>query len=211
MRSYFYWSVVVAALLLAGCPANNARKQDGGSPGELGVAVDNGAPGDSSLRVDVTSWPDTTAWPDSAVDPDSGAPADLTSKDTASPFDLSCISILVEAEDSKSVKQQGWSTVSGKVLHGGLGLETATVGATLQLDFKGTDLVVYYENGPNRGEFSVTVDKGTPVKVSCKNSAFTFQNPAVVAKGLANTNHSAVLTCLAKYCSVDYFRIHTCK
>lgn len=200
--------IIVATFLVAGCPADNTMKPDLTAGVEAGVEVDTGLLEDTGLRVDVAAWPDAATSPDTGQD--SSPPADLA-KDTVSPFDLSCTSLEVEAEDKTKVQQQGWSVTSGKVQHGGSGLETATVGAKIELDFKGTDLVVFYGTGPNRGEFSVIVDKGTPVKVNSKTATFTFQNPAVVAKGLADTNHKAVLVCLAKYCAVDYFRIHTCK
>ena len=200
--------VVALTVLAAGCPADRTLKQDLTAGVEASVEIDTGPSEDTSLRVDIIAWSDTAASPDAGKD--SGVPPDLA-KDTVSPFDLSCTSLEVEVEDSTKVKQQGWIVTSGKVLHGGSGLETATVGAKIELDFKGTDLVLFYEKGPNRGDFTVTVDKGTPQKVNSTDSTFTFQNPVVVAKGLVDSNHKAVLECLVKYCSVDYFRIHTCK
>ena len=205
LKKHGFWAIIALALL-AGCPTDNTLKPDSRAGAEAGV--DTGISTDTGPRVDVAAWPDSAAGPD--MGEDAGAPQDLA-KDTVSPYDLSCTSMEVEAEDKTKVLQQGWGVVSGKILHGGSGLETATAGAKLELAFKGTDLVVFYEKGPNRGEFSVTVDKGTPVKVNTKDTTFTFQNPVVVAKGLADANHKAVLECLVKYCSVDYFRIHTCK
>lgn len=125
-----------------------------------------------------------------------------------------CSPYLVEAEDSSQVIQSaGWSVFSGGVLHNGQGLGTTSSdsNASVSLDFYGNGLTVYYENGPNRGKFTVSID-GTVLATIDGNAAdFNFQVPAVIATNLALGDHTMVLQCVSGtgYCSPDYFGI-TC-
>jgi hypothetical protein len=102
----------------------------------------------------------------------------------------------------------GWDIEYGTVDHGGEGLFGGIGGISFAFDFVGTGLVGYYEMGPNMGVFRVAVDGNTPVDVNTyRPNDFTFQNPTQVAGGLAYVQHTATVTCLSPYCSLDYFDV----
>jgi len=118
---------------------------------------------------------------------------------------------LIEAEDANLVStSDGWAVFHGGGLHNGEGLGTISdnSSASLGFNFTGTSLVVYYETGPNRGKFTVTVDNGQPVVVDgYAPGDFSLQVPVTIAQGLAQGSHSVVLQCVAGsgYCAPDYF------
>ena len=104
----------------------------------------------------------------------------------------------------------GWGIAVGDVLQGGEALEAGGGNPPFVFHFVGTGLVVYDEQGPSMGKFSITVDTHPPVVVDANRGGdFTFQNPTTVAAGLANQEHAAIVTCLTLDCQLDYFDV-TC-
>jgi len=123
-----------------------------------------------------------------------------------------CSSSIVEAEDALLVQRTSDWNVSFGPLHGGSGLESGSDqgGGSVRWSFEGRGLVVYYESGPNRGTFSVSVDAGPRVFVDCYAPAFELQVPAPIASGLLMTTHTAELRdestpASPGYVAIDYF------
>jgi hypothetical protein len=117
-----------------------------------------------------------------------------------------CTPILIEAE---SLPGTGWGTAFGSVLSAGQALDTSTVGNGFSFTFQGRGLVIAYRKGPTAGAHSVKIDSANPVVISATDSAWSYQNEYVVATGLANTAHTATVTCTQSSCQVDFFRV-TC-
>ena len=104
----------------------------------------------------------------------------------------------------------GWDVIQYYENHGQAALEATSAGPQLTFQFSGTGLVMYYEKGPIMGSYRASVDGGTPITIDAHQpNVATFQNPTTIATGLANTSHTASVTCLLAVCSVDYFDV-TC-
>jgi hypothetical protein len=119
----------------------------------------------------------------------------------------------IEVEDISRVLRFGaWVMPMGAVLSDGKCLEASgfTKNDYLHVWFVGTGFIVAYENGPNRGQFDVSVDGAEPVVVDAYAPDFNFQVEAVIAQGLDLGVHFAVLRDLEddsdKYTTPDYFK-----
>jgi hypothetical protein len=108
----------------------------------------------------------------------------------------SCVPYRLEAEEQAMVFRQGaWSVPGGSVLSGGQAVESSTTGDSLRTWVLGTDIVVGYEAGPNRGVFTAAVDgMVTAVVDAYQAGSFSFQVPATVANGLPFGLHEVVIT-----------------
>jgi hypothetical protein len=120
-----------------------------------------------------------------------------------------CTASQIEAE---TLTAPGWAIATGSVLHGSaMGDQLANAaGSAFTFNFTGKGLIVYFEKGPNFNVFSVKVDAGNALQINANQAnTFTFQNPTIVAAGLPNAVHTAVVTCLSTNCAIDYFDV-TC-
>jgi hypothetical protein len=123
-----------------------------------------------------------------------------------------CSSSIVEAEDALRAQRTSDWAVSFGPLHGGSGLESGSDqgGGSVRWTFEGRGLAVYYESGPNRGTFSVSIDGGPSTFVDCYAPSFELQVRALIASGLAMTLHTAELRdestpAAPGYVAIDYF------
>jgi hypothetical protein len=123
-----------------------------------------------------------------------------------------CSSSIIEAEDALRAQRTSDWNVSFGPLHGGSGLESMSDqgGGSVRWSFEGRGLAVYYESGPNRGTFSVSIDGGPGTFIDCYAPSFELQVRALIASGLAMTPHTAELRDESTptspgYVAIDYF------
>jgi hypothetical protein len=119
----------------------------------------------------------------------------------------------IEAEDATQVERvgPGWAVFSGAVLHEGDGLEASEAGSRLNFNIYGSGLTVHHGIGPNRHEFSVSIDGAPAVVIDTNAPEFDFQVPSVVASGLAPGIHTVRLECLSSICAIDFFTGDSCQ
>lgn len=104
----------------------------------------------------------------------------------------------------------GWGIASGSVLHNSQALGTKAVNASFSFTFQGKGLIIYYRKGPTAGGHAVSIDGSSPVSMTATDpNGWSYQNPTTVATGLANSLHTATVTCTVSHCQIDYFSI-TC-